>query len=131
MNCLGSRILIPFSRSVALSKITPLFFAITSASGLSISITLCFVFVTTYTSVVCCIVVDNYYSTSIIFSSLASFYDVYVFTKCYSIASLSSDSSMNIRSTNVAPSPIRSFACQRLLLLHKNSTIDIPIVSMS
>ncbi len=38
MNCLGFRILIPFFRSVTLSRITCLFFATTSNSHLSISI---------------------------------------------------------------------------------------------
>ncbi len=37
---------------------------------------------------------------------------------------------MHTRSTNVAPSPICFLACQHHLLLHKNSTVDVPVIFM-
>ncbi len=55
--CLGSRILIPFSRSVVVSKITCLFFATTFNSFLSISIALHYAFM------IACTFVDCYIST--------------------------------------------------------------------
>ncbi len=102
MNHSGFGILIPFSRSVALSSIACLLLATTFDSCHSISITLHCAFAITCTFVSCCTstctFMDNCCSTATMFSSLASFYTS---TKCYSIASSSSDSSMNIESIDV------------------------------
>jgi len=65
------------------------------------------------------------------FSSLVSFSIVYSSTKCCSTLLSSSDSSMNIRSIDVAFSPICSFGHQCFLLMCKNSTIDVLVVFMS
>ncbi len=54
MNRLGSRILIPFSKSVALSKIAHLLFATTFNSHLSISIAFCCAFAIAFIFVDCC-----------------------------------------------------------------------------
>jgi hypothetical protein len=59
-----------------------------------------YTFVDYYTST--CTSVDGCIFASMTFSSPESFYVVYVFTKCYSTTSSSFDSSMNIRSTDVA-----------------------------
>jgi len=115
MNCSRFGILIPFSKSVALSMIAHLLFITTSNSRLSISIALCYAFAIASTFVDCCI------STSTMLSSLASVFVIYASTKCYSTTSSSSNSSMNIRSTNVIPSHVYSLARQPLLLLRKNS----------
>ncbi len=88
MNRSRYRILIPFSRSVALSRITRLFFAIASDSCFSISITLhC-------ASTIICTSMDYYTSiytsmngctfASTMFSSPTSIYIVCASTKCYS-----------------------------------------------
>ncbi len=110
-----SRILIPFSKNVALSRIVHFLFATTFDSCLSISIALCCAFAITYTFVVCytstCIFVDVCTSTSTMFSSLASFCITYASTKCSSTTLSSLDSSMNIKSTNVTIGPFDSFAC--------------------
>jgi len=53
------------------------------------------------------------------FSSPTSIYSLCASTKCCSIAFSSSDSSMNTRSTNVAPGRVCFLACQLLLLLRK------------
>jgi hypothetical protein len=74
---------------------------------------------------------DNYSFALTTFSSFASFYTFYASTKCYSIASSSFHSSMNTKSTDVAHGFVCSLTCQRLLLLRKNSTIDVLIVFMS
>ncbi len=102
MKCLGSGILIPFSRSVALSKIAHLLFATTSTSCYSISINLHCVSALVYTSVVCCTFnctsMNSCSSFGTTFSSLASFYTICVITKQCSSASSSSTSSMHIGS---------------------------------
>jgi magnesium-transporting ATPase (P-type) len=54
MNCLGFKILIPFSRSVVLSRFTRLLFSIAFTSHYSISITFHYVFVIVYTSMAYC-----------------------------------------------------------------------------
>jgi len=135
MNLSGSRILIPISRNVALSRIVHLLFAIASTSPCSISITFCCASTNVYTSMACCTFnctfVDNCSSFVTTFSSLASFYIVCASTKCYSLASSSSDSSMHIRSIDVALSPVYFLAHQHHLLLHKNSSANVPVVSMS
>jgi hypothetical protein len=95
--------------------IAHLLFITTSNSRLSISIALCYAFAIASTFVDCCI------STSTMLSSLASVFVIYASTKCYSTTSSSSNSSMNIRSTNVIPSHVYSLARQPLLLLRKNS----------
>jgi hypothetical protein len=88
-----------------------------------------------YISVDCCTTtctpMDGCTFGSTMFSSPASVYIVCVSTKCCSTTSSSSNSSMNIRSTYVAPSHVCSLTCQCLFILHKNSTIDVPIISMS
>jgi hypothetical protein len=60
-----------------------------------------------------------------------SFCIVCASTKWCSSASFSSDSSRHTRSIDVVPSHVYSLACQRCLLLRKNSTSNVPIVSMS
>ncbi len=126
MNWLGSGILIPFFRSVALSRIVHLFFAIAPASCLSISIALCCPFAIACAFVDYCIAtytfVDGYTSTPTIFSSLTSVYVIYASTKSCSTTLSSSNSTMNIVSINVALGPIYYFTCQLFLLLRKNST---------
>ncbi len=132
MNHSGSRILIPFSKGVVLSRIACLLFVITFNSHLSISIALHYSFAIASTFVDNCIPtctsVNSYASTSMTFSSLVSFYVVCSSTKCYSIVSSFSDFSMNTKYINVAPSPICSFTHQLLLLLRKNSTINLTIL---
>jgi hypothetical protein len=64
-------------------------------------------------------------------SSLVSFCIIHASTKCCSIASISSDSSMNIGSIDVTHGHVCSLTHQRLLLLCKNSIANVPIVSMS
>ncbi len=85
-------ILIPFSISVALSRIAHLLFATTSNSCLSISIALHCAFAIACTYVACytstCTSMDSCSSISTTFSSLASFCIVYASTKCYSTARL-------------------------------------------
>ncbi len=131
MNHSRSRILIPFSRSVVLSKIVRFLFAITSTSHCSISITLHCASAILCTFVACCTFnytfVDSCSSFTTTFSSLVSFCIICASTKCCSLASSSSDSSMH---TNVALGPIYFLACQRCLLLCKNSTIDVLIISV-
>jgi hypothetical protein len=88
-----------------MSRITHLLFAIAFDLHLSVSIALHCVSAITCTFVACCtstyISMDSCSSTSTMFSSLASFCTICASTKCYSIASSSFDSSMNIGSTNV------------------------------
>ncbi len=131
MNRSGSGILIPFSRSVALSIIMHLLFATTSDSRLSISIAFCCVFAIACTSMDCCTstytYVDNCSSTSTTFSSLASFCVVCASAKCYSTTLLSFDSSMNIGSIDI----VYSFACQCFMLMHKNSSTNVLVVFLS
>jgi hypothetical protein len=64
-------------------------------------------------------------------SSLVSFCIIHASTKCCSIASISSDSSMNIGSIDVTHGHVCSLTHQHLLLLCKNSIANVPIVSMS
>ncbi len=91
--------------------------------------TITYTFIDYYTST--CTYVDGCIFASTTLSSHASFYVVYAFTKCYSITSSSSNSSMNTKSTNVAPSLICFLAHQCRLLLCKKSIAYVPIVSMS
>jgi hypothetical protein len=122
-------ILIPFSRSVVLSKIVRFLFAIASASHCSISITLHCASAILCTFVACCTFnytfVDSYSSFTTTFFSLVSFCIIYASTKCCSLASSSSGFSMHI---NVALGPVCFLACQRCLFLCKNSTIDVLII---
>jgi hypothetical protein len=65
------------------------------------------------------------------FSSLASNCIVYASTKWHSSASSSFDSSMHTRSIDVTPSHVCSLARQHRLLLRKNLTTNVSVVSMS
>jgi len=127
--------LIPFSTSVIMSRIVHLLFAITSTSHYSISISLWCAFAIVYTSLVFCIFnytyVSNCSSYATMFSSLASFCIICASTKWCSLVSSSSDFSMHTGSINVALGPICSLACQCHMLLRKNSTIDVLVISMS
>jgi hypothetical protein len=117
------------------SKIVHLLFAIASTSCYSISITLCCDFAIVYTYMAYYTFnftfVDNYFSFATMSSSLVSFCIICASTKCYSSISSSSNSSMHTKSINVTLSHICSFTCQCHLFLHKNSTLDIPIIFMS
>ncbi len=134
MNCSGFGILIPFSKSVVLSKIVHLFIATDSNSWFSISIALHCV------SAIICTFVDRCTSTctsmdscsyiSTMLSSPVSFYIVYASTNCYSKTSSSSNSSMNTESTDAALGPICFLAHQCLFLLRKNLNVDVQIVSI-
>jgi hypothetical protein len=75
--------------------------------------------------------VDCCTSASTMFSFAMSVYVVCASTKCCSIALFSSDSSMNIGFIDVAPDPIYFLTHQCLLLLCKNSTTNVLVVSMS
>jgi hypothetical protein len=115
-----------------LSRITRLLFAIAFDSHFSISIAFRCVFAIIcssmdyYTSI--CTSMNGCTSASITFFTPASIYIVCASTKNYSTPSFSFDSSMNTRSTNVTLGPIYSLARQLLLLLHKNSNVDVPIL---
>jgi hypothetical protein len=74
---------------------------------------------------------DSCCSTATTFSSLTSFYTIYTSTKFCSTPLSSSNSSKSTRSIDVALGLIYSFAHQCCLLLPKNSTKNVPIVSMS
>jgi hypothetical protein len=74
--------------------------------------------------------VDSCTSTSTTFSSPTSLCTSCASTKCCSTASSCSHSSMNTECIDVVPSPVCSLACQRLLLLRKNSHVDVPVVSI-
>jgi hypothetical protein len=128
-------ILIPFFKSVILSRITHLLFAIISTSHYSISINFCCAFAIVYMFVVCCtitfIFVNNNYSCATMFSSFASLCTIYASTKWCSSISSSFDFSMHIKSIDVAFVLVYSLTCQRHLLLHKNSTRNVPVISMS
>jgi hypothetical protein len=132
MNCSGFRILIHFSISVALSRISCLFFATTFDSHLSISITFHCAYAIAYTSMdYCtstCTFVDRCTSTLMTFSSLMSFHAISYSIKCCSTTLSSFNSSMNTRSIDVVLGHVYFFACQLHLLLPKNSTIDVPII---
>jgi hypothetical protein len=133
-DCSGFRILIFFSRSVALFSIAFFLFVITFDSCRLISIALRCGSTITYTFVSCCTstctFVDSYCFVTMTFFSLPSLYIVYASTKCCCTISSSSNFSMNTKSINVPPSPIYSFACQRHLLMRKISIVDVPIISM-
>jgi hypothetical protein len=125
-------ILIPFSKSVILSRITYFLFTTTSNSCLSISIALCRAFAIACTSVVwytsTYTFLDGCTSASTTFFPPMSFYVVYASTKCYSIASFSSNSSMNTKSTNVVHGPVYFLARQLIIRLHKNSTTNVLVL---
>jgi uncharacterized membrane protein len=127
MNHSKCGILVPFSKSVALSNIVHLLIATTFDFHCSIALccasTITCTFVSCYTST--CTFVDNYCSATITFSFRASFYIVYASTNCCSTTSSFSNSSMNIGSTNVTLGPICFFAHQHRLLMCKNSTIVV------
>jgi hypothetical protein len=135
MKCSGFGILIPFSKSVALSKIARLLFATTFASHYSISIRLRYAFTIVYTYVACCTFICifvnscSFYITT--FSSLASIYTICASTKWCSSTSSSSDSSMHIGFIDVVFGPVFFFACQHCLLLCKNSIAYVLVASMS
>jgi hypothetical protein len=133
MNCSRSRISILFSKSVVLSKIVRFLFTTTFVSCCSISITLHHASTIVCTFVACytfnCTNVDSCSSFAIMFFSLVFSYIVYAFTKCYSSASSSFNFSMHIRSNDVAPL-VCSFVHRCHLLLRKNSTTNVPIISM-
>ncbi len=118
-----------------MSSITCFLFATASNSRLSIFVALCYAFAISYTSMACCTStctsMDSCSSASIMFSSLVAFCIVYASTKCCSTSLSSSNSSMTTKSTNVTLNPVCSPTRQRLLLLHKNSTTDVPVISMS
>ncbi len=131
MNCLGSRILIPFSKNVAMSKIMCLLFNTPFASCYSIYITLRYAFSIVCTYVVCCTFnctsMDSYSSFTTTFSSFAFFC---IIKWCFS-TSFSSNFSMHTGSTDVAHSLVYFHTHQCCLLLHKNSTANVLVVSMS
>ncbi len=135
MNHSRSGIFIPFSSSVIQSSIVCFLLITISDFCHSISIALCCAsnvtctFVSCYTST--CTFVDNCCFTATTFSSPTSFCTIYTSTKCCSTTLSSFDSSMNVGTTNVAPSLVYFFTCQHCLLLCKNSTIDVSIISMS
>jgi hypothetical protein len=78
-----------------------------------------------------CTCVDTCSSTSTMFSSPAFFYIVYASKFCYFTTWSSSNSSMNIESTNVAPSLVCFLTLQHLLFFCKNLNVDVPVVSIS
>jgi len=131
MNRSRSKILIFFSKSVALSRITRLLFDFASHYSISIALrcasTIIYTFVACYTFNYT--FVDNYSFFATTFSSLVSFCIVYASTKCCSSSSSSSNSSMHTESINVAPSHICSLTHQHCLLLHKNSIANVLIIS--
>jgi hypothetical protein len=113
---------IPLYRNVVISMIVCLFFSTTSSSFILISIAF------NCASIDTCTFVDGCTFTSTMFSSHAFIYIAYASIDYFSITS-SSNSWMNTRYTDVVLGPICSFACQLfLLLMHKNSTIDGPIL---
>jgi hypothetical protein len=134
MNCSRVGVLIPFSRSVVLSRIACLLFTTTSTSRCHISITIHCASTIVYTFVACCTFnctcMDNCYYFTTTFPPLASFYIVCASTKCYSSTLVSFDSSMHTGSTDVTYGLICSFAHQCCLLLCKNSTPNVIVVSM-
>lgn len=113
---------IPLYRNVVISMIVCLFFSTTSSSFILISIAF------NCASIDTCTFVDGCTFTSTMFSSHAFIYIAYASIDYFSITS-SSNSWMNTRYTDVVLGPICSFVCQLfLLLMHKNSTIDGPIL---
>jgi hypothetical protein len=118
-----------------LSRIACLFFATTSTSHCSISISLHCASAIIYTFVACytfnCTSMNNFFSCATTLSSLASICIIYTSTKWYSSASSFFDSSMHTGSIDVVLGPICSLTCQHCLLLRKNSTVNVLVVSMS
>jgi hypothetical protein len=135
VNCPRFGILIVFFRSVALSKITRLFFAIAFASCYSISITIHCASTIVYTFMAYCtfnyIFVDSCCSYATMLSSLASFYTMSASTKWCSLTLSSFDSSMHTKSIDVTPHPLCSLTRQRHLLMRKNSITYVQIVFIS
>jgi hypothetical protein len=117
-----------------LSRIACLFFATASTSHCSISIALRCVSTIVYTSMACYIFnytfVNSCSSCATTFSSLTSFYIVCASTKWCSSTLSSFDSSMHTRSIDVALGLVCSLACQGRLLLCKNSTTYVLVISM-
>ncbi len=118
-----------------MSKITYIFFVTTFTSHCSIFINLHCAFAIVCTFVACC--TFNYTSMNgrsscvTMFSSLVSFCIIYASTKWCSLASSSFDFSMHTGSIDVALGHVYFLTRQHHLLLHKNSTVDVPIVFMS
>ncbi len=110
-------------------------FAIIFTSCCSISIALHCASAIVCTYVACCIFnctfVNSCFFCTTTFSSLVSFCTVCASTKWCSSASFSSNSWMHTRSINVALGPICSLTHRCHLLLHKNSTTNVLVVSMS
>jgi len=135
MNISGSRVLIPFSRSVAMSRITRRFFVTIFDSRLLISIAFCCVFAIAYTFVdyytSTRTFVNSCYSTLISLFSPVSFCAICASTKCCSTTLSSSDSSMYTKSIDVIHGPIYSLACHYLLFLCKNSITNVLVVFIS
>ncbi len=116
---------IPLSKSVALSMIIACLLTFTEPGAfISISIALGCTSINICTSVDGCTLPLNT-------SSLASFYVACAFTNCYSTLLFSSDSSMFIKSTDLAPSLAYTLELQPLLHFHKNSTINVLILYIS
>ncbi len=134
MNHSGSKILIPFSKSVALSSIVRLLLALTFDFCHSISIAPHYASAITCTIVFCCTFtctsVDSCCFVITMLYALVSFYIICASTNCCSTTSSSSNSSMNIKSTGVVLGHVCSFAHQCHLFLHKNSIANVPIVSI-
>ncbi len=128
-------ILILLSRSVALFRIARLLFVIAFASHCSISISLRCAYAIVYTSVIFCTFnctyVNNCSSYATTFSSLLSFCIICAPTKWCSLVSSSFDSSMDTGSIDVILGLVGFLACQCRLLLRKNSTTYVPVISMS
>jgi hypothetical protein len=117
-----------------MSMIVCLRFATTSTSHYSISINLCCASTIVCTYVACYIV--NYTSMNKCSSCVTMFSSIDSCTICASTKWCSStlfsfNSSMHAKSIDVAPSHVCSLACQRHLLLRKNSTTYFPVVFMS
>ncbi len=121
MNHSRSKMWIFFSKNVVLSMMVHLFFAKAFDSNISISIAPSCASINAYTCV------DDCTFTMTMLSSLASICTIYASTNYYSTALSSSDSSMNTQSINVALGFVYALTHQCLLLLRKNSTIDVPI----
>ncbi len=125
-------ILIPFSKSVILSKIAHLFIITTFVSCYSISTTFCRASTIVYTYAACytinCTSVDSCSSYATMFSSLASFCIVYASIKRCFATSSSFDSSMHTKSIDVALGLVYFLTNQHCLLLHKNSTTRFLII---
>jgi len=123
MNCSRSRILIPFSKSVAMSRITHLLYVTTFDSHLLISIILRCDSTIAYTS-------NGYYTSTCTFvDSCTSASKWRSPPLCPSMLFVLPQSVVPqlclppiLQWIKVTIGPIYFLACQRLLLLHKNST---------